>query len=119
MKKIIPLIFALICLVTLIACDTNGDESSQNNAQPAYFVGEVIEIYDAGCLVEVTDEGNYGGLKVGATVQITTDVENCPEYGIGNHLRVTFDGNVAESYPPQILHVISIEKTDHTGNSIE
>ena len=40
----------------LVAC--NNNEQEQNNAQPAFFVGKVIEIYDSACLIEVTDDGN-------------------------------------------------------------
>lgn len=117
MKKLIALGLTLICLFCFVACDINSTEQSQNNAQPAYFVGKVIEIYELGCFVEVTNEGNYGKLPLGTTVQITTNIKNCPEYVVGDHLKVTFDGTVAESYPPQILHVLTIQKTDSAGNS--
>ena len=110
MKKTLTLILAIICLMLLAACNFNVYDQGQNNAQPAYIVGEVVEIYEAGCLVKVTDEGNYGKLAVGTNVQITTNIENCPEYTIGEQLKIKFDGAVAESYPPKILHVIEIEK---------
>lgn len=114
MKKMMAFVLACICLLALVACNTGGDGGAQNNAKPAYFVGEVLEVYDSGCLLEVTDEGNYGHLAVGTSVQVTTNIENCPEYAIGDLLKVVFDGTVAESYPPQILHVIQIEKADST-----
>ena len=117
MKKLIALGLTLICLFCFVACSINSTEQSQNNAQPAYFVGKVIEIYESGCFVEVTNEGNYGRLPLGTTVRVTTNIKNCPEYAVGDHLKVTFDGTVAESYPPQILHVLVIEKTDSAGNS--
>lgn len=117
MKKTLALILASICLFMLVAC--NNNEQEQNNAQPAFFVGKVIEIYDSACLVEVTDDGNYGKLAVGTTVEVTTNIENCPEYGIGDYLRVKFDGTVAESYPPQIKHVLGVDKIDSTGKNIE
>lgn len=109
MKKILSLILAVLCLVMLSACGIN-DGGAQNNAKPAYIVGEVIEIYESSCLIEVTDEGNYGGLPTGTPVYITTKVDNCPEYVIGDYLHIEFDGTVAESYPPQILHVLHIKK---------
>ena len=121
MKKCLALLLTLVCLVTLVACngqDTNIDDQSQNNAKPAYFVGKVTEIYDKACLVEVTNGGNYG-MEIGTTVEVTTDIENCPELTIGKFLIVEFDGTVAETYPLKVLHVLSIEITDNTGNSIE
>ncbi len=117
MKKVLAFILTIICLVMLVACDTNIDQS-QNNAQPAYLSGKVIEIYESGCLLEVIDEGNYGKLAVGTTVQITTNIENCPEYVIGDYLTVEFDGTVAESYPPKIFHVLGIDKIDSSENII-
>ncbi len=118
MKKVLAFILTIICLVMLVACDTNTDQS-QNNAQPAYLSGKVIEIYESGCLLEVTDEGNYGKLAVGTTVEISTNVENCPEFVVGDYLTVEFDGTVAESYPPQILHVLVINKIDSYSVKVE
>ena len=119
MKKCLALLLTLVCLVALVACNTNSDEQSQNNAKPAYFVGKVTKTLENACLVEVTDEGNYGRLAVGTAVEVPTNIENCPDYAVGDYLRIEFDGTVAESYPPQVLHVLAIDKTDNTGNSIE
>ena len=96
----------------LVSCGSGFFEQTQNNAKPAYFIGRVVEKYERGCMVEVTDEGNYGHLPVGSPVQVTTNIENCPEYKVGDHIKILFDGTVAESYPPQILRVIGIEKAD-------
>lgn len=110
MKKIIALILTLIVFGSLAACD----EESQNNATPAHFVGKVIEIYENGYLLEVTDEGNYGHLALGTTVQVNINTEDATEYELGDNLKVVFDGAVSKSYPPQVLHVISIEKAEAT-----
>ena len=115
----LSLILSFFCLLALFSCKIISNKQSQNNAQPAYFVGKVVEVYGSGCLLEVTDEGNYGKLTFGTPVQVTTDIKDCPEYVIGDYLKVTFDGTVAESYPPQILHVLGIEKTDSAGNRVK
>ena len=119
MKKCLALLLTLVCLVTLVACNTNSDTQSQNNAKPAYFVGKVTEIHEAYCLVEVTDAGNYGHLAVGTPVHVKTEIENCPDFVVGDCLKITFDGTVQELYPPIIPNVSAINKTDSTGNSIE
>ena len=118
MKRTVSLVLILLCLASLVSCDINIAKQSQNNAQPAYFVGEVIEAYEKGCLVEVTDEGNYGALAIGTPVHVSTDIENCPEYKVGDFIKVVFDGTVAESYPPQVMHVGYIKITDRAGNNI-
>ena len=112
MKKIRSLLLVFICFVMLVSCSSGFFEQTQNNAKPAYFIGRVVEKYERGCMVEVTDEGNYGQLAIGSPVQVTTSIQNCPEYEVGDHIKIVFDGTVAESYPPQILHVLVIEKTD-------
>ena len=119
MKKCLALLLTLILMVTLVACNTKDDSQFQNNATPAYFVGKVTEIHESFFSVEVTDSGNYNNLKIGTAVQVTTNTENYPDYTLGDHLRIVFDGTMAETYPLQVLHVLAIEKTDSTGNSIE
>ena len=115
----IVLALVLIGVIGLFACNFDAYEQSQNNAQPAFFIGEVIEICESGCLLKVTDEGNFGKLAVGTTIQVTTNIENSPEYALGDYLKVKFDGTVAESYPPQVIHVLGIKKIDSTGESIK
>ena len=112
MKKFIAVFLTIVCLATLVACSTNDDKG-----QP-YFVGKVIEVYEDSCLLEVTNNGNQH-LASGDVVVVNTDIDNCPTYAIGDFLRIEFDGTMAESYPPQILKVSSIDKTDGIGNSIE
>ena len=116
MKKAAILLLTLACIFTLVACQSGGQ--TENNAKPAYIVGRVVEVYEKGCLIEITDEGNYGKLAIGTPVSVRTDIDSCPVYAVGDHLRITFDGTVAESYPPQILHVSRIDKTDSHGNGI-
>ena len=54
----------------LVACNSadNGTSrrSGEDNMNP-YFTGKVIEVYDDGCLLEVTDVGN-GNFWVGNKV---------------------------------------------------
>ena len=111
MKKCLALLLTLVCLTTLVACGIKG-------YQPPYFSGKVIEKYENSCLIEVTNTGN-GHLSIGEKVEVKTSIDNCPNYEVGDYLRIVFDGTVAESYPPQILNVKDICKTDSTGNSIE
>ena len=51
-KKIIALLLTLVCLATLVTCNTNDEKG-----QP-YFIGKVIEVYEESCLLEVTNNGN-------------------------------------------------------------
>ena len=115
MKRFLSLILILSCICVLVACNSNDGGSDILNP---YFTGKVIEMYDKGCLLEVTDIGN-DHFAIGDKVQVNTNIANCPEYNVGDFLRISFDGKVAESYPPQITKVFIVSKTDADGNSIE
>lgn len=108
MKRILSLTLVFICLFTLVACSSNDEGRDVLNP---HFTGKVIEKHENSCLIEVTDIGN-GHLALGSPVVVTTNIPNCPEYEVGDYLIIVFDGTVAESYPPQILRVSTITKTD-------
>ena len=110
MKKTAALFLCLVCLLSLFACraDLDAGDEGQDILNP-YFTGRVIEAYENGCLLEVTDAGNTQ-LTVGERAHVNTDVLNCPAYGAGDYLTVSFDGVVAESYPLQILNVYIVSK---------
>lgn len=106
MKKTISLLLVLFCITALMtACQ--AEPSDGNSVDQYYFSGKVIETYEKSCLIEVTDTGNQS-FNLGLCLIVHTNVENCPEYNEGDHLRIVFDGMVAESYPPQILRVFEI-----------
>ncbi|MBQ5591957.1 MAG: hypothetical protein IIU80_03345 [Clostridia bacterium] len=77
------------------------------DGEKACFKGKVIEKYENNCLVEVTDNGNQH-FMLSDRVIVKTDIEGCPNYTVGDYLKIEFDGIVAESYPLQILNVFSI-----------
>ena len=110
MKKALALILSLFCVFSLVACATDSDSGNDIINQP-YFYGKVVEKYDKSCLVEVTDKGNQY-FSVGDLISVSTNIESCPEYAVGDALRIVFDGSVAESYPMQIHKVSSITKAE-------
>ena len=109
MKRITVLLLALACVLTLIAC-SNAGEGDLDTSKP-FFGGRVIEKYESTCLVEVTDTGN-GHFSLGERVVVSTNVDKCPDFEAGDYLRISFDGKVAYSYPPQVLSVYAIVKAD-------
>ena len=110
MKKTFALILALFCVFSLVACAANSNSDNDIINQP-YFYGKVVERYDNSCLVEVTDKGNQY-FSIGDLISVSTNIESCPEYAVGDTLRIAFDGSVAESYPMQIHKVSSITKAE-------
>ncbi|MBR3835620.1 MAG: hypothetical protein IKJ69_02380 [Clostridia bacterium] len=98
--------------------DGLGDWWPTAPIEHSYFVGKVIEKYEKSSLLLVTDTGNQRFMSSDKVV-VNTDIGKCPDYKAGDYLRIEFDGVVAESYPPQILGVFAVEKTDSTGKVIE
>lgn len=107
MKRMLAFFLVLLCVVGFISCD----ESHVEDTDQAYFYAEVVEKYEKSCLVAVTDLGNQS-FFVGDQIIVSTDVEKCPEYDVGDCVKIVFDGSVAESYPMQIHKVSEIYVTD-------
>lgn len=113
MKRIIAFVFAFFVLVTLFSCKESGNDIINQ----AYFRGKVIEKHEKSCLVEVVDTGNQK-LTIGDKIVVKTDIEACPQYEVGDYLRIVYSGEMALSYPPQIFEVYVIQITDEIGNNI-
>ena len=114
MKKIFLACVAVTCLLAVCACKKPND--APLDTENPYFTGKVIEIIDKGCLMEITHSGN-GTFPIGEKIIVNTNIKNCPKYAVGDHLRISFDGKVALSYPGQVLNVYSVVKTDANGNA--
>lgn len=97
-----------------VASDQDG---TNENAQKCFFVGKVTDINAKGFLVEVTN-ADGGAFFVGEPVQVNADLSKYPSYDVGDHLKITFDGKVALSYPPQVTSVFEIVRTDSNGDPI-
>lgn len=113
MKKILLACLAAVCVVAVCACQKKPQEPL--DTENPYFTGKVIEIIDKGCLMEVTNSGN-GTFPIGEKIIVNTNIQNAPKFEVGDHLRISFDGKVALSYPGQVLNVYSVVKTDANGN---
>ncbi|MBE6530947.1 MAG: hypothetical protein E7679_02490 [Ruminococcaceae bacterium] len=116
MKKFLAVCLVLACLFSFVACKDKNEEQELDTTNP-YFTGKVIELGEGRCLIEVTHTGS-GCFFVGEQLFVNTSISDCPEYKLGDHLRVSFDGKVALSYPAQVLGVFSILKADSEGNPI-
>ena len=112
MKKILLIGMAVACLAVLVACNQAPAELDTKNP---YLTAKVIGTEENGCLVEVTHTGN-GNFYVGERLIVNTNIKGCPQYAVGDHLRISFDGKVALSLPGQVLNVYSVVKADADGN---
>ena len=75
------------------------------------FEGRVIEKHEGGCLLEIVS-GEEIGMADGTPIMVHLGDAECPEYDVGDHLVIVFNGMVAESYPPQIFSVYEVYKSE-------
>ena len=99
MKKLIALVLALVCVLSLVAC--NNRNMNDIIANEPNITGIVRKITNDAFLME-NETGEY---------MVSMDVENkdsMTHFSIGDEVVVYYDGNIAESYPMQINTVYAI-----------
>ena len=115
MKKLIALVLALVCVLSLVGCN-----NAEGNEVMEDFIGIVTNINDdnTGYLVEVTDSGS-STLKVGDRVIVQIADGSSIEYSVNDYIKVEFNGVVEELVAVSmadkcIQRVFDIEKVDTT-----
>ena len=92
-------LLALTMLISILLMSCGSDSTGKNT----FFVGRIDEVNDSTILVKVV-EAEYK-----MTDEIIVPVDNPETYLVGEMVRITFDGNVDETYPAQINKPDSIE----------
>ena len=125
MKKMMVLFITIAVVLSLAGCNTNRlDDASKLSTTPstqkAYFIGKIIEVYEGGYLLTVTNTGNHY-FAIGEKVAVDIDNENWSEFSVDNYIRVEFDKGRPTGNPPLIedKYVCSIKQTDEGGNIID
>lgn len=108
----------IVLAISVILAITFGTEKSPTGDPPNgygenLFIAKILEVNDTYLLVEVTDSGN-SGISVGAEVDVTTNIENCPDFEVGEYARVVFNGEVMEKDPLALGTVFALSKFDIT-----
>ena len=99
MKKLIALVLALVCVLSLVGCNNRSMNYIIENELS--ITGIVEETNDNSILIE-NEDGEYW---------VSLNVENkdsMTHFSIGDEVVVYYDGNIAESYPMQINTVYAI-----------
>ena len=110
MKKLIALVLALVCILSLAGCDRKSMNYIIQN-EPS-ITGIVREADESAILIE-NENGEYW---------VSLNVENkdsMTHFTLGDEVVVYFDGLIAESSPMQISRVYAITLTtpaDRTAN---
>ena len=103
MKRLLPLILALACVLSLSAC--GGEPGGQ-----AYFNATVMAVNEGSAELECTD-------KLTSSTD-TASSDGAPELAVGDAVRVVFDGLIMESYPIQLGTIFAIYRLDENGGVI-
>lgn len=99
MKKFVVLLLSLICVVSLVGCNSRSMNYIIEN-EPN-ITGIVNETEDNFILIK-NEDGEY---------RVSLNVENkdsMTRFNIGDEVVVYYDGNIAESYPMKINTVYAI-----------
>lgn len=110
MKRLLPLILALACVLSLCAC--GGEPGGQ-----AYFNAAVLVVNEGSAELECTEQLT-SGISVGERFTISTDTassDGAPELAVGDAVRVVFDGLIMESYPIQLGTIFAVYRLDENG----
>ena len=113
MKKYLVVLLAVLMVFVCVGCDRGviscyGDETDSDADIRFMIEGEVFAV-STGSITIRTEL--YGGTGIVVSTRFVegygskSDVENVK---VGDFVCVLYDGRVAESYPPQILTVYSI-----------
>ena len=110
-KNLLFLMIVSIFSCSLFSCDK---PQTENNAKPACIIGIVTEKYESSCLLEITNNVN-SPLNLNELVVVNTNISNCPDFEVGDSLKIEFDGSITKSYPPQIFNTLYIEKINNNN----
>lgn len=103
MKKLIALVLAFVCVLGLVGCNNRNLENKPT------VTGFIQEIHDD-CIIIYTSTAD--GYPYGASFDVSINIKNCDAIysplAIGDEIVVYYDGNMAESNPPQINTVYAI-----------
>ena len=112
MKKIILIASILLILALLVSCDTTNGEQSMidDGTQESVKMTAVVKAIGYSIEVEVI-EGDYGAAGIywvnfssdTTFVDANNQTVSSSDLNVGDTIEITYSGQVALSYPPQIF----------------
>lgn len=109
MKKIFAIILALACIMALAGCQSLPvDNDTPPGVLPSdgnvTFIAKVLEVHSGNYLVQPVE----GSAELNSADKITVPAQESVNAQVGDYIKVTYDGQLMESYPAQI-HRATIE----------
>ncbi len=109
MKKLITLMLALMCILVLTGCQNLPVENDTPpgvlpNDGNVTFIAQVLEVHSGSYLVQPVE----GSAELNSADKITVPAQEGVNAQVGDYIKITYDGQLMESYPAQI-HQATIE----------
>lgn len=121
MKKTVLILFSILLLICCAACGVHGESQKQDNFEVSApsqsgnsestiipdthtIKGEILSV-EKGTILVAPDEQNSA---ISPEVYVNVSQFSELQFKKGDTVTVTFNGQVAQSFPPQILGVIDI-----------
>lgn len=105
MKKLIALVLAVVCVLSMVGCNQKQEET---NDEKHVFQAEIIEISNGTMLVKPLE----GYSEAEYSEKISVDIQHMPaspEPEVGDIIEITYSGIMMEIYPPVPSGVEKIE----------
>ena len=93
MKKPILILFSFLLVLCLVGCGAAGPRSTLEGVVTDVYEGSLLMDTEIGLCSVTLPNGDY-------------------DLSVGDRVIVTFNGEIAESYPMQIHHVYDIERVE-------
>lgn len=109
MKKLILLVLAFACMLTLVACEGKAGKDFDKPDDLYQFDAKILEIHDNYFLVEP----GAGMDELKSADKITVPTQNASqevEWQVGDLILITYNGEIMETYPAQLGQVYKVEK---------
>lgn len=119
MKRILSILLSGLLLLSFVACDkeenaetkyeTSAPSQSEDNGSTAIpdthtFTGKVLSVEEGMILVAPDEQNSAISPEVFVNVSQFSELK----FETGDRVKVVFNGQVAQSFPPQILGVTDI-----------
>ncbi len=108
MKRFMALVFALIGVLGLAACDHKSGKDF-DEAKTVSFHAKVLEVHDNYLLVEPFADNSESKSAGKIQVSLKDKTSSWPMPAVGDFVNIVYDGNLMETYPAQLGNVYRIE----------
>ncbi len=109
MKKFLMILFTLVCLLGLVACEGRSGKDFDKPDDLYTFEATILEIHDSYFLVKPSADSQ----EANSSDKIQVSTQNAgpsAQWQVGDLVRITYNGQIQELYPAILPQVYKVEK---------